>query len=179
MRKALLIIFLYTILISSFIFAAEDQLQFGINWKHVVSGTDKLEFLEYDGSSVLETKTKELDIISDIQNVARMRFSSNISGTYTFSFKATALQSQDDDSAVIYKLYFNYEGWGVNLVVGNDPGTTYPLIGQDPVSLTLTVPSGVSEEQVYDVFIRAELTASDEMKPSTYASTITIERIVN
>ena len=180
MKKAITIILLFAMALPCLFAVTTDELGFYIRWKHLVNGTETLSIMEYDGESVLESNTKDVDSIESRQGVAMLRFTTNIGGLYTFKFKATALQTQDNSSAVTYTLYCDYEGMVTNLQVGNDPGSTYPLPGMPTIVSSFNVPNGISTPRSYDILLSAELTGLDQMKAGAlYSSTITIERIVN
>ena len=180
MKKIMTIVLFSIIVALPCLFAVvTDELGFFIRWRHVVAGTESLAVLEYDGQSNLEDNTKTLDIEGGQQNVAMLRFTTNISGLYTLIYRATALQTQDGSSAVGYRLYFDYGGMVASMSVGDDPGTTYPLSGMPTVSTTFTVPTGLASSAVHEILIRAEFEDYEEMSAGTYGSTITIERVVN
>lgn len=180
MKKIMTIVLFSIIMASSCLFAVTDELGFFIRWKHLVNGTEVLSVLNYAGDAELENNTKDVDSIEERQNVARLRLTTNIGGYNTFTFRATALQTQDRLSAVTYTLYVDYEGMVTNLTVGNDPGSTYPLPGMPTVATSFTVPNGISTPRTYDILLSAELTGLDQMKPGDpYSSVITIERVAN
>ena len=180
MKKIMTIVLFSIIVALPCLFAVTDELGFFIRWNHIVSGTETLSVLNYAGDAAWENTTKEIDSIEERQNVAMLRLTTNIGGLNTFTFRATALQTQDRSSAVTYTLYINREGMVSNLQIGNDPGSTYPLPGMPTVATSFTVPNGISTPRSYDILLSAELTGLDQMKPGDqYSSVITIERVAN
>lgn len=180
MKKIMTIVLFSIIMASSCLFAVTDELGFYIRWKHLVSGTEVLSILNYAGDAPLENNTKDVDSIEERQNLAMVRLTTNIGGFNTFSFRATALQTQDRSSAVTYTLYIDRDGMVSSLQIGNDPGSTYPLPGMPTVATSFTVPNGISTPRSYDILLSAELTGLDQMKPGDlYSSVITIERVAN
>lgn len=186
MKKAAIVIML-AIAVSLCLFAAETgSIQFKIRWYHVIGGSATLSILEYDGENELANKEKALESTDEIQNVAMLRYSSNIGGIHTLKFKATALkfssttsQTQGTTSCVGYKLYIEYNGMTSMLPVGDDPETTYPA-ETESVQTTINVPLALSSPQVSDILIRAQLDEIDEMISEVpYTSTVTIERTIN
>ena len=177
--KKVFALLLISFMAVSCLFAVTDQIGFFIRWRHVVAGTETMAVLNYNGEGQLENNTKTLDIVGEQQNVAMIKFTTNISGMYTLAYRATALQTQDGSAAVGYRLYFDHEGMVASISVGDDPGTTYPLSGMPTVSTSFTVPTGLAEAAVHEIRIRAEFEDYEEMSAGTYSSTITIERVVN
>ena len=161
----------------SCLFAGTDTVTFGIVWRHNVNANTTISILDYSGESPLADDTKEMEDTDVRQNVCMIRYASNAGGTHTLSYRATSLQTQNQDSSVGYKLYFTFEEQLGVIEVGDDIGTTYPAEANS-VYTTFNVPYGSTESHVFEVFVTAELTHIEDIRLETaYSSTVTIERI--
>ena len=157
--------------------AGTDTVTFDIVWRHNVNSVTTISILDYSGESPLQDDTKNLDEVGTRQNVCLIKYSSNAGGIHTLTYRATALQTANHDSAVGYKLYFTYEDQIAVLEVGDDIGTTYPAEANS-VYNTFEVPFGSSDSVVFDVFVNAELNSIEDFHLETkYTSTVTIERV--
>lgn len=163
-----------------------DSYRFSIVWNKTIEATTTMSILEYSASSdtELENHIKALEIRSDKQGIAKIKYVSNEGGTHTISFKATPLMNNSDPNGYAFNLFFNYTdpvtqiaSQEVHIEVGTNKSLTYPN-GTVEASMPLDLGTGGSLTPRY-IFIQAQLLdQSIDAMPTdvTYSSTITIER---
>lgn len=180
-------ILIIAILCMASLYAATTSHRFSIVWNKTIEATTTMSILEYPASSTaaLENNIKALEINSDKQGVAKIKYVSNEGGTHTLSFKATPLMNTTDPNGYAFNLFFNYTdpetgvaAQEVHIEVGTNKSLTYPNGQQIEASMSLNLGTGGSLTPRY-VFIQAQLLdQSIDAMPTevTYSSTITIER---
>lgn len=156
-----------------------ESFRFSIVWQYQVASEVSLSVVEYTEDTALSTKA--LAQTTALQNVARIKYSTNEGGTHTLKYYATPLMSNDDNNGYGYVIYFKYPASEptstATINVGPDKTLTYPT-GQISESAKTDLAMGESgEDSTQYVAIQVQITNLDSMKQNTqYGSTITIER---
>ena len=156
-----------------------ESFRFSIVWQHTIASEVSLSVVEYTEDTALSTKA--LTQTTALQNVARIKYSTNEGGTHTLSYKATPLISNNDDNGYGFIIYFKYPASEptstATINVGTEKTLTYPT-GQISESAKTDLAMGESgEDSTQYVAIQVQITDLESMKQNTqYGSTITIER---
>ena len=166
-------------LLSLIIFSiCAESFRFSIVWQYQVASEVSLSVVEYTEDTALSTKA--LTQTTALQNVARIKYSTNEGGTHTLKYYATPLMSNDDNNGYGYIIYFKYpasEPTSTATINVGTENTTYPTgqISESAKTSLAMGESGVDSTQY--VAIQVQITDLDSMKQNTqYGSTITIER---
>ncbi len=182
-KKIGLVVAFLTLIIASL---SADSFRFSFFWSKTIDATSSIEILVYDtdNDTPLANKTKNLQKITTIQEVAKIKYISTAGGIHTLSYKATPFTSPNDEgTAYPYNLFFHFveEGQSTQeaiIEVGDDSSKTYPN-GILEASTTINLGRGGNTDPHY-VYIRAELTDIENFKSdANYASTVIIERTIN
>ena len=168
-----------TVLFLSIASLCAESFRFSIVWQYQVASEVSLSVVEYTEDTALSTKA--LTQTTALQNVARIKYSTNEGGTHTLSYKATPLISNNDDNGYGYIIYFKYPASEptstATINVGTEKTLTYPTgqISESAKTDLAMGESGVDSTQY--VAIQVQITDLESMKQNTqYGSTITIER---
>ena len=173
-------VFLIAVLVSIASLYA-DSFRFSIVWDKVIESETNLCVVNLDDTNEVENHTKALEIISSVQDIARVQYSSNEGGIHVLSYKATPLMNDADSAGHSFNLFFRYTENGTTDVqeiqVGTNKNLSYPN-GSVVAATSINMGHGGTLAPRY-VLIQVELPESsmDTMQTGiTYSSTITIER---
>ncbi len=178
MKKAMMTILLFSVF-SVCLFA--DSFRFSIVWDKVIESETTLSVVNLENDSEVENHSKDLEIISTVQDVARIKYASNEGGIHVLSYKATPLMNNSDQSGHSFNLFFKYtenDSTDVQEIqVGTNKSLTYPS-GSVKAETSINMGQGGVMTPKY-VLIQVELpdVSVDSMLTNVkYTSTITIER---
>lgn len=175
-KALLLIVFLF-----SLVSLCADSFRFSIVWDKVVDSETTLSVVNLENDSEVENHSKDLEIVSTVQDVARIKYASNEGGIHVLSYKATPLMNNSDQDGHSFNLFFRYtedDSTDVQEIqVGTNKSITYPN-GSVVAATSINMGQGGSLTPRY-ILIQAELPdiSVDSMLTNVkYSSTITIER---
>lgn len=176
-KKALILI----VLLISLASLCADSFRFSIVWDKVIESETTLSVVNLENDSEVENHSKDLEIVSTVQDVARIKYASNEGGIHILSYKATPLMNNSDQSGHSFNLFFKYtenDSTDVQEIqVGTNKSLTYPS-GSVKAETSINMGQGGTMTPKY-VLIQAELpdVSVDSMLTNVkYTSTITIER---
>ena len=172
MKKALYI-FILSFVLSSCLFAVSGSFDFGLLWNVTNNEITTISILDFDDDTSITTK--DLEMISEMQPVCRIRFTTNKAGIHTIKYYATPLTNGSFKAG--YLLQFNisdeYNDSVALLEVGNE-SEKYPD-DSSVVANVLSIPhnKGVISS---DISVYVTLNQLDEMGIGSNQATITIEQ---
>ena len=176
-KKALILI----VLLISLASLCADSFRFSIVWDKVIESETTLSVVNLENDSEVENHSKDLEIVSTVQDVARIKYASNEGGIHVLSYKATPLMNNNDQSGHSFNLFFKYtenDSTDVQEIqVGTNKSLTYPS-GSVKAETSINMGQGGTMSPRY-VLIQAELpdVSVDSMLTNVkYTSTIIIER---
>ena len=176
-KKALILIALLISLVSLY----ADSFRFSIVWDKVIEAETTLSVVNLENDSEVENHSKDLEIVSTVQDVARIKYASNEGGIHVLSYTATPLMNNSDQSGHSFNLFFRYtenDSTDVQEIqVGTNKSLTYPN-GSAVAATSINMGQGGVLTPRY-VLIQVELpdVSVDTMQTNVkYTSTITIER---
>lgn len=176
-KKALILI----ALLISFVSLYADSYRFSIVWDKVIESETTLSVVNLENDSEVENHSKDLEIVSTVQDVARIKYASNEGGIHVLSYTATTLMNNSDQNGHSFNLFFKYtenDSTDVQEIqVGTNKSLTYPN-GSVKAETSINMGQGGVMTPKY-VLIQVELPdiSVDSMLTNVkYTSTIRIER---
>ena len=174
-KKALILIALLVSLAALY----AESFRFSIVWDKVIEADTSLAVVDLASDEAVTARA--LEIVSTVQDVARIRYASNEGGIHVLSYTAKTLGHDSDQNGHPFNLFFKYTENGSTNVqeiqVGPTKGSDYPSA---PVVAATSINMGQGgDETPRYVLIQVELpdASVDSMLTNvTYTSTITITR---
>ena len=176
MKKALTILFLFT-MVFSYTFAVDSgNINFNVHWVVNNIKTTEMYVVPYSGSGSLPQDMDD-NYLKDISpadnstlcNVCLIKYITNVKGTHRIEFSATPMRKSDGPELHPYELYITY-GNGFPSILDVDPNED----NNTKVVQFTVIGSG---ETVAKIYLDAVLTDFDEMIKGDYYSMVTIARV--
>ncbi len=179
MKKAMLLFLLFSVF-ATCLFA--DSFRFSIVWDKVIEAETTLSVVNLENDSEVENHSKDLEIVSTVQDVARIKYASNEGGIHVLSYTATPLMNDSDQAGHSFNLFFRYTENDTadvqEIQVGTNKNIEYPSGSSVVAATSINMGQGGSLAPRY-ILIQAELpdVSVDTMLTNLkYTSTIRIER---
>lgn len=170
-------------LLPACLFADGTSFGFGIVWQHSNVKYSTLSIMDSTGGSLPENteghKLKELSEVSSSQDVAILRYSTNVLGTHRLEYRATPLVLNTDSSSKKgYTFSFRIgnvnDGTAATLVVGTENAYYESEQGENSSSITYLTYSSISGSATSDVWVHMDIADAEEMLVGNWSASVVI-----
>lgn len=181
-KKAMILILLFVAL-PVCLFADGTSFGFGIVWQHTNITFSTLTILDSSGGALPTNseghKLKELLEVSTSQDVAILRYSTNVLGTHRLEYRATPLVLNTNSSNKMgYTFSFRIgnvnDGTAATLVVGTEDAYYESEQGENSSSVTYLTYSSITGTATSDVWVHMDIADAEAMVVGNWSANVVI-----